>query len=129
MATRHKMSGKNGMRKKMTIMNPTNHFFDLFLSRTQVNKERRVQLFASAVSALVEMGNNSYQRHLNQEQADSIEAFILFDGGERKQLCDEIWNEAITSIRNGWRDGTHDALEELRTGKLYGQSYSNGIHI
>ncbi|MBO4851370.1 MAG: hypothetical protein J5529_10785 [Prevotella sp.] len=113
----------------MTIMNPTNHFFDLFLSRTQVNKERRVQLFASAVSALVEMGNNSYQRHLNQEQADSIEAFILFDGGERKQLCDEIWNEAITSIRNGWRDGTHDALEELRTGKLYGQSYSNGIHI
>lgn len=93
------------------------------------NKEKRVQLFASAVSALVEMGNNSYQRHLNQEQADTIEAFILFDGGNRKQLCDEIWNEAATSIRSGWRNGTYEALEELRTGELYGQSYSNGLGV
>jgi hypothetical protein len=28
------------------------------------HKEKRSQLFASAVTALVEMGNNSYQRHL-----------------------------------------------------------------
>lgn len=93
------------------------------------HKEKRSQLFASAVTALVEMGNNSYQRHLNQEQADTIEAFILFDGGDRKLLCDEIWNKAITSIRSGWRNGTYDALEELRTGELYGQSYSNGLGV
>ena len=93
------------------------------------HKEKRAQLFASAVTTLVEMGNNSYQRHLNQEQADTIEAFILFDGGDRKQLCDEIWNEAITSIRSGWRNGTYEALEELRTGELYGQSYSNGLSV
>ncbi len=93
------------------------------------HKEKRAQLFASAVTTLVEMGNNSYQRHLNQEQADTIEAFILFDGGDCKQLCDEIWNEAITSIRSGWRNGTYEALEELRTGELYGQSYSNGLSV
>ena len=31
------------------------------------HKEKRAQLFASAVTTLVEMGNNSYQRHLNQQ--------------------------------------------------------------
>jgi hypothetical protein len=93
------------------------------------HKEQRTELFNSAVAALVEMGNNSYQQHLNQEQADTIETFILFDGGDRKQLCDEIWNEAITSIRSGWRNGTYEALEELRTGELYGQSYSNGLSV
>ena len=76
---------------------------------------------------LVEMGNNSYQRHLNQEQADIIEAFILFDGGDRKQLCDEIWNEAITSIRSGWRNGTYEALEELRTGNCMARVIAIGL--
>ena len=89
-------------------------------------KEQRTELFNSAVAALVEMGNNSYQRHLNQEQADVIETFILFDGGDRKQLCDEIWGEAKYQIKNNWRDGTYDALNELRTGELYGSSYGKG---
>ena len=36
------------------------------------HKEQRTELFNSAVAALVEMGNNSYQCHLNQEQADTL---------------------------------------------------------
>lgn len=72
------------------------------------------------------MGNNSYQRHLNQEQADTIETFIQFDGGDRSQLCDEIWGEAKYHIKSNWRDGTFDALNELRTGELYGPSYGKG---
>jgi hypothetical protein len=90
------------------------------------HKEQRTELFNSAVAALVEMGNNSYQRHLNQEQADTIETFIQFDGGGRSQLCDEIWGEAKYHIKSNWRDGTFDALNELRTGELYGPSYGKG---
>jgi len=90
------------------------------------HKEQRTELFNSAVAALVEMGNNSYQRHLNKEQADTIETFIQFDGGDRKQLCDEIWGEAKYHIKSNWRDGTFDALNELRTGELYGPSYGKG---
>lgn len=90
------------------------------------HKEQRTELFNSAVAALVEMGNNSYQRHLNQEQADTIETFIQFDGGDRSQLCDEIWGEAKYHIKSNWRDGTFDALNELRTGELYGPSYGKG---
>ena len=89
-------------------------------------KEQRTKLFNSAVSALVEMGNNLSQRHLNQEQADVIETFIQFDGGDRSQLCDEIWDEAKHRINSNCRDGTHDALDELRTGELYGLSYGTG---
>jgi hypothetical protein len=89
-------------------------------------KEQRTKLFNSAVSALVEMGNNSYQRYLNQEQADAIETFIQFDGGGRSQLCDEIWSEAKYRIKSNWRDGTFDALNELRTGELYGPGYGKG---
>lgn len=92
-------------------------------------KEQRTELFNSAVAALVEMGNNSYQRHLNQEQADAIETFIQFDGGGRSQLCDEIWSEAKYRIKSNWRDGTFDALNELRTGELYGPSYGKGQSV
>lgn len=90
------------------------------------HKEQRTELFNSAVAALVEMGNNSYQRLLNQEQADTIETFIQFDGGDRSQLCDEIWGEAKYHIKSNWRDGTFDVLNELRTGELYGPSYGKG---
>lgn len=93
------------------------------------HKEQRTELFNSAVAALVEMGNNSYQRHLNQEQADTIETFIQFDGGDRKQLCDEIWGEAKYHIKSNWRDGTFDALNELRTGELYGPGYGKGQSV
>lgn len=90
-------------------------------------QEQRSQLFDAAVSALVQMGNRSYQRHLNQEQADTIEAFLAFDGGDRKQLCDEIWEAAKGKVEHYWRDGTHDALEELRNRELYSRSYNNGM--
>jgi hypothetical protein len=93
------------------------------------HKEQRTELFNSAVAALVEMGNNSYQRHLNQEQADTIETFIQFDGGDRSQLCDEIWGEAKYHIKSNWRDGTFDALNELRTGELYGPGYGKGQSV
>ena len=93
------------------------------------HKEQRTELFNSAVAALVEMGNNSYQRHLNQEQADTIETFIQFDSGDRSQLCDEIWGEAKYHIKSNWRDGTFDALNELRTGELYGPSYGKGRDV
>ena len=89
-------------------------------------QEQRSQLFDAAVNAIVQMGNRSYQRHLNQEQADTIEAFLAFGGGDRKQLCDEIWETAKGKVERCWRDGTHDALEELRTKELYSRSYSRG---
>ena len=89
-------------------------------------QEQRSQLFDAAVNAIVQMGNRSYQRHLNEEQADTIEAFLAFDGGDRKQLCDEIWETAKGKVERCWRDGTHDALEELRTKELYSRSYSRG---
>ena len=89
-------------------------------------QEQRSQLFDAAVNAIVQMGNRSYQRHLNQEQADIIEAFLAFDGGDRKLLCDEIWETAKGKVERCWRDGTHDALEELRTKELYSRSYSRG---
>jgi hypothetical protein len=92
-------------------------------------QEQRSQLFDAAVSALVQMGNRSYQRHLNQEQADTIEAFLAFDGGDRKQLCDEIWEASKDKVEHYWRDGTHDALEELRTRELYGKKYGKGLSM
>jgi hypothetical protein len=87
------------------------------------------RLFDAAVNALVEMGNCSSQRHLNQEQANAIEAFLAFEGGERIQLCSEIWDKAKPQIEYYWRDGTFDALEELRTGELYERNYSRGRGI
>ena len=50
--------------------------------------QKRDQLFDAAVIALVEMGNCQNQRHLNQKQANTIEAFLAFDGGDRTQLCE-----------------------------------------
>ena len=88
--------------------------------------EKREELFDAAVKAVIEMGNCSSQRHLNQEQANTIEAFLVFDGGDRDQLCVDIWNKAKPSVEYYWRDGTFDALDELRTKELYGQSYSQG---
>ena len=87
------------------------------------------RLFDAAVNALVEMGNCSSQRHLNQEQANAIEAFLAFEGGDRIQLCSEIWDKAKPQVEYYWRDGTFDALEELRTGELYERNYSRGRGI
>ena len=88
---------------------------------------QRSELLDAAVGAIVEMGNNSYQRHLNQKQADAIEDFISFDGGDRTELCREVWDAAKPRIYSGWQDGTWKALEELRTEELYGQSYSSSL--
>ena len=88
--------------------------------------QKRDQLFDAAVIALVEMGNCPNQRHLNQKQANIIEAFLAFDGGDRIQLCEEIWNVASPKVNYYWRDGTFDALEELRTRELNHRTYGNG---
>ena len=88
--------------------------------------QKRDQLFDAAVIALVEMGNCQNQRHLNQKQANIIEAFLAFDGGDRIQLCEEIWNVASPKVNYYWRDGTFDALEELRTRELNHRTYGNG---
>ena len=88
--------------------------------------QKRDQLFDAAVNALVEMGNCPNQRHLNQKQANIIEAFLAFDGGDRIQLCEEIWNVASPKVNYYWRDGTFDALEELRTKELNHRTYGYG---
>ena len=88
--------------------------------------EKREELFNAAVWALIEMGNCSSQRRLNQEQASKIEAFLAFDGGNRELLCKEIWAKASPQIEHFWRNITQSALDDLRTGKLYGQNYSQG---
>ena len=88
--------------------------------------QKRDQLFDAAINALVEMGNCQNQRHLNQKQANTIEAFLAFDGGDRIQLCEEIWNVASPKVNYYWRDGTFDALEELRTRELNHRTYGNG---
>ena len=88
--------------------------------------QKRDQLFDAAVNALVEMGNCQNQRHLNQKQANTIEAFLAFDGGDRIQLCEEIWNVASPKVNYYWRDGTFDALEELRTRELNHRTYGYG---
>ena len=87
--------------------------------------QKRDQLFDAAVNALVEMGNCSSQRHLNQEQANAIEAFFKFKSGDRTQLCSDIWDKASPKINYYWRDATFNALEELRTKELYDCSFSN----
>lgn len=89
--------------------------------------QKHDRLFEEAVKALVEMGNCLSQRHLNQKQADAIEAFISQDGGDRDMLCVDLWDAASPKIEYYWRDGTFDALEELRTKELYGRS--NGISV
>ena len=91
--------------------------------------DQRKHLFNEAVKALVEMGNCSSQRHLNKEQANAIETFLSFDGGDRDGLCVDIWEKASPKIHNYWRDGTFNALEELRTKELYCNTYSRGCSI
>ena len=88
--------------------------------------EKREELFNAAVKAVIEMGNCSFQQHLNQEQVNTIEAFLVFDGGDRNQLCVDIWNKTKPQVEYYWQDGTLSALEELRTKELYGQNYSYG---
>ena len=88
--------------------------------------QQRDQLFDAAVKAVVEMGNCSSQRHLNRKQANAIEAFLNFDGGDRDLLCIEIWDKAKSKVEYYWRDGTFDALEELRTKELYICKYGHG---
>ena len=41
-------------------------------------------------------------------------------------LCVDLWDAASPQIEYYWRDGTFDALEELRTGDLYKIKYGNG---
>ena len=91
--------------------------------------QKHDQLFEEAIKALVEMGNCPSQRHLTQKQADAIEAFISQDSGDRDMLCVDLWDAASPKIEYYWRDGTFDALEELRTKELYGRSYGNGRSI
>ena len=91
--------------------------------------QKRDQLFDAAVNALVEMGNCQNQRHLNQKQADAIEAFISQDGGDRDMLCVDLWDAASPKIEYYWRDGTFDALEELRMKELYNRKYGNGLSM
>ncbi len=81
------------------------------------------------VKTLVEMGNCSSQRHLNQKQADAIEAFISQDGGDRDMLCVDLWEAASPKIEYYWRDGTFDVLEELRMNNQYGNGYGGGRSI
>ena len=88
--------------------------------------EKREELFNAAVWALIEMGNCSSQRRLNQEQASKIEAFLAFDGGNRDLLCKEIWAKASPQIEHSWHNITQSALDDLRTGRLYGRNYGQG---
>ena len=60
------------------------------------------------------------------ERANIIEAFLAFDGGDRTQLCEEIWNVASPMVDYYWHDGTFDALEELRTKELNHRTYGYG---
>ena len=87
--------------------------------------QKRDQLFDAAVIALVEMGNCQNQRHLNQKQVDAIEAFISQDGGDRDMLCVDLWDAASPKVDYYWRNGTFDALEELRTRELNHRTYGN----
>jgi hypothetical protein len=75
------------------------------------------------------MGNCQNQRHLNQKQADAIEAFISQDGGDRDMLCVDLWDAASPKIEYYWRDCTFDALEELRMKELYNRKYGNGLSM
>lgn len=114
---------KTGARGQRASVFPTWESYREELAR----QAQRSELLDAAVAAIVEMGNNSYQRHLNQKQADAIEDFISFDGGDRTELCREVWDAAKPRIYSGWQDGTWKALEELRTEELYGQSYSSSL--
>ena len=89
--------------------------------------QQRNLLFEAAVNALVEMGNCPSQRHLNQKQANAIEAFIKQDGGDRDLLCSEIWDKVSPKVNYYWRSGTFDALEELRTRELYDRKVDTSI--
>ncbi len=48
---------------------------------------------------------------------------------DRTQLCEEIWNVASPKVDYYWRDGTFDALEELRTKEHYNRKYGDGRSI
>ena len=89
--------------------------------------QQRNLFFEAAVNALAEMGNCPSQRHLNQKQANAIEAFIKQDGGDRDLLCSEIWDKVSPKVNYYWRDGTFDALEELRTRELYDRKVDTSI--
>ena len=44
-------------------------------------------------------------------------------------LCVDLWEAASPKIEYYWRDGTFDALEELRTNELYSRSNSYGLSM
>ena len=52
---------------------------------------------------------------------------VFNEDGDRTQLCSDIWDKASPKINYYWRDGTFDALEELRTKELYGRNYDTSI--
>ena len=88
--------------------------------------QQRNQLYAAAVKSVVEMGNCPTQRHLNQKQADAIASFFNIDGGDRKQLCNEIWKEACPRIASCWHAVTQSALVELSIEDKYSRSCGLG---
>ena len=94
----------------------------------QINRQKSIQNTTDSVQNLF-FPNSLNPRHLNQNQANIIEAFLAFDGSDRTQLCEEIWNVASPKVDYYWRDGTFDALEELRTKELYNRKYGNGRSI
>ncbi len=85
--------------------------------------------FSAAVNAVVEMGNNSYQKHLNQEQTAAIESFLGLNNDERERLYDEIWYEAKFRVPSQWRKLTFDALKDVCAGRCSNQGYGRGIGI
>jgi hypothetical protein len=44
-------------------------------------------------------------------------------------LCVDLWEAASPKIEYYWRDGTFDALEELRMNNQYGNGYGGGRSI
>ena len=91
--------------------------------------EKRDKHFDAAVNALVAMGNCSYQRRLSREQAAAIEAFLSLEGEDRDLLAVELWDAASPKIDHYWRDGTFNALEELRTKEYFNHTNSNGLKL
>lgn len=90
----------------------------------QARVEKRAVLLDAAVDAVVSMGNNTGQKNFNQSQLEAIEDFIGFDGGDRQELCDEIWEEARQHIKyDGWQRIARRALDSLANG------YSNNVGL
>jgi len=62
-----------------------------------------------------------YDQRLLEQARKEYEA-----SSDRTQLCEEIWNVSSPKVNYYWRDGTFDALEELRTRELNHRTYGYG---